>query len=187
MMQIARYTRLAMLFHWLVALLITINVTLVLTVDYLPDNFERPIVNTHKSIGLTVLGLAILRLLWRFANPPPALPARYAPWERRLSHWAHIALYALIFLMPITGWIHDSAWKGAPGHPLTIFGIPWFRIGFIAHQDPATKEQIHSLFSNIHASLAYVLYAIVALHIAGALKHQFLDKEPEIQRMWPRA
>jgi cytochrome b561 len=186
MMQIARYTRLAMLFHWLVALLIAINVTLVLTVDYLPDTFERPMIDLHKSIGLTVLGLAIMRLLWRFANPPPALPLSYAPWERKLAHAAHIALYLLIFLMPITGWIHDSAWKDAPTHPLNLYGvIPWFRIGIITHQDPATKEQIHALFSAIHASLAYVLYAMVAVHVVGALKHQFVDKEPEVQRMWP--
>jgi len=186
MLQTARYTRLAMLFHWLVAVLIAINVALVLTVDYLPKDFECPVINTHKSIGLTVLGLAILRVLWRFANPPPAYPPSYAPWERKLAHWAHIALYGLIFLMPLTGWTHDSAWKGGPSHPFNLFGIiPFFRIPFIANLDPATKEQVHSIFGQIHGSLAYVLYAIVALHIAGALKHQFVDKEPELQRMLP--
>jgi cytochrome b561 len=187
MIQIARYTRLAMLFHWVVAALIVINVALVLSVDSLPDTFERPIINLHKSIGLTVLGLAIMRLLWRLTHPAPAYPPNYAPWERKLAHAAHIILYLLIFLMPITGWIHDSAWKGAAANPLNLYGvIPWFRIGFIAHQDPATKEQIHSLFSAIHSSLAYVLYAMVAVHIAGALKHQFIDREAELQRMWPR-
>jgi cytochrome b561 len=182
-----RYTRLAILFHWVIAALIAVNVTLVLTVDALPDTFERPMIDLHKSIGLTVLGLAIMRLLWRLTHPAPALPAGYAPWERKLAHGAHVVLYLLIFAMPITGWIHDSAWKGAPTHPLNLYGvIPWFRIGLIAHQDPATKEQIHSLFSAIHTSLAYVLYAMVAVHIAGALKHQFIDREPELQRMWPR-
>ncbi len=186
MMQIARYSRLAMLFHWVIAALIIANVTLVLSVDSLPDTYERPIVDLHKSIGLTVLGLAIMRLLWRLTHPAPAYPVSYAPWERKAAHAAHIVLYLLIFAMPITGWIHDSAWKGAPGHPLNLFGvIPWFRIGAIAHQDPATKEQIHSLFSAIHVSLSYVLYAMVAVHVAGALKHQFLDRERELQRMWP--
>ncbi len=88
--------------------------------------------------------------------------------------------------MPLTGWIHDSAWKGAAAHPLNLFGIiPWFRLGPIASQDPQTKEYIHSLFSQIHTSLAYVLYAMVLVHVAGALKHQFLDREPELQRMLP--
>ena len=70
MMQAARYTRLAMLFHWVVAVLIAINVTLVLTVDALPDTFERPMIDLHKSIGLTVLGLVIMRLIWRLSQHP---------------------------------------------------------------------------------------------------------------------
>jgi len=181
-----RYTKLAIVFHWLVAAFIIVNVVLVWVVDSLPDADQRPVINLHKSIGITVLGLAIMRLLWRLANPPPAMPATYAPWERRAAHGAHWVLYALIFLLPLTGWIHDSAWKGAPQHPLNLYGVvPWFRIGFIQDQDPATKEQIHALFSQIHTSLAYVLYAMVAVHVAGALKHQFLDREPELQRMLP--
>jgi len=92
-----------------------------------------------------------------------------------------------MFLIPLTGWIHDSAWKGAPTHPLNLFWvIPWFRFGFIENLAPATKEQLHTVFFQIHAALAYVLYAVVALHIAGALKHQFVDREPELQRMFPR-
>jgi cytochrome b561 len=183
-----RYTQLAIIFHWLVAAFIIVNVLLMWVVDSLPDADQRPVINLHKSIGITVLGLAIMRLLWRFANPPPAMPASYAPWERRAAHSAHWILYGLIFLLPLTGWIHDSAWKGAPQHPLNLYGVvPWFRIGFIQNQDPATKEQIHALFSQLHTSLAYVLYAMVAVHVAGALKHQFLDREPELQRMLPGA
>ena len=92
----------------------------------------------------------------------------------------------LIFALPITGWIHDSAWKGAAANPLTLFGaIPWFRIGLIANQDPATKEQIHSVFFTFHALFADVLYALFALHVAGALKHQWFDHEKELQRMLP--
>jgi cytochrome b561 len=184
--QARRYTRLAMVFHWLVALGIACNFIIVWVVDSLPKDMERPAINMHKSIGLTVLGLAIMRLLWRWANPPPPLPTTYKLWERRLSHAVHYALYALIFLMPITGWIHDSAWKGAAGNPLTLYGvIPWFRLGFIKDQPPATKEQIHSIFSQIHGLLGWVLLACWALHVAGALKHQFLDREPELQRMLP--
>jgi len=183
-----RYTRLAMVFHWLVAAGIACNFLIVWVVDSLPETSQRPVINLHKSIGLTVLGLAIMRLLWRLANPPPAIPKTYAPWERRLAHGVHYALYALIFLMPLTGWIHDSAWKGAPQNPLALFGvIPWFRIGFIANQDPATKEQIHSVFSQIHGALGWALLAGFTLHVAGALKHQWLDREPELQRMLPES
>ncbi len=186
MIHSGRYTRVAILLHWLVAAMITVNVLMIWAVDSLPDSMERPIIDTHKSIGITVLGLAILRLLWRLTHPAPPFPASYRRWERLAAHAAHIVLYVLIFCLPLSGWIHDSAWKGAAAHPLTLYGIiPWFRIGAIAHQDPDTKEAIHSLFSQIHTSLAYVLYAMVVLHIAGALKHQFIDRQPELQRMLP--
>ena len=181
-----RYTRLAMLFHWVIALGIVINVLLVWFVDAMPKTAERPMINLHKSIGLTVLGLAMMRVLWRWANPPPPMPASYGRWERLGAHAAHLSLYVLIFALPITGWIHDSAWKGAAENPLTLFGvIPWFRIGLIANQDAATKEQIHSVFFTFHSLFADVLYALFALHVAGALKHQWLDHERELQRMLP--
>jgi cytochrome b561 len=181
-----KYTRPAMLLHWLVAVLIIFNVLMIWTVDYLPKSAERPAVDLHKSIGITVLGLVILRVLWRLTHRPPPLPAAYPKWERLAAHSAHAALYVLIFLQPLTGWIHDSAWKGAPEHPLNLFWvIPWFRIGAVQNLDPATKEQMHALFGQLHTSFAYVLIAVFVVHVAGALKHQFLDKEPELQRMWP--
>ncbi len=180
-----RYTRLAMIFHWLIALGIVVNYLLVWVVDALPKTAERPIINVHKSIGLTVLGLAIMRLLWRWANPPPAMPATYARWERLLAHGTHVTLYVLIFAMPITGWIHDSAWKGAAQNPLKIFGLPWFRIGAIADQDPATKERIHAQFFVLHSAFGWALVALFVLHVAGTLKHHFVDHEAEVQRMLP--
>jgi cytochrome b561 len=180
----ARYTRVAMALHWIVAVLIIGNVVLGLVADDLPGDWIRSAVDTHKSIGLTVLGLAVLRLLWRFANPPPPLPDSYSPLERLGAHAAHVALYVLIFALPVTGWIHDSAWKGAATHPFLLWGvIPHVRIGAIEALDPATKERIHSIFFDFHVWFGYALYGLLALHIVGALKHQFWDGEPELQRM----
>lgn len=181
----ARYTRTAMALHWLVALLIGVNIALAWLVDFLPDDSVRLTIDTHKSIGITVLGLAILRLLWRLAHKPPELPATYASWERRASHAAHMLLYVLIFLMPLSGWLHDSAWKDAATHPMQLFGlIPWPRIGWITSIEPATKEMLHDAFGALHTYAGWVLYALFALHVAGALKHQWVDKEKELQRMW---
>jgi cytochrome b561 len=181
-----RYTRIAIALHWLVAVLIGANLVLVWSVDAVPDAYVRPIIDTHKSIGITVLGLAVLRLLWRVTHAPPPLPTRYQLWEQRLSHWAHIGLYVLIFAMPLTGWMHDSAWKAASTHPMYLFGIvPWPRIGWIMNLDPATKETLHGIFGETHEALGKVLYVFVAAHIVGALKHQFIDREPELQRMMP--
>ena len=174
-----------MTLHWLVALMIGINFVLVWIVDFLPEDNQRLTIDTHKSIGITVLGLAILRLLWRFAHKPPVLPGTYALWERRASHAAHLLLYALIFVMPLSGWMHDSAWKDAATHPMQLFGlVPWPRIGWIMNLAPGTKETLHDAFGALHEWAAYVLYALLALHIAGALKHQFIDKQKELQRMW---
>ena len=181
-----RYTKPAMFLHWTIAILMPVNVVLAWLVDDLPDSLQRFTVDTHKSIGITVLGLAIMRLLWRATHPAPPLPASYPHWERLAAHLAHIGLYVLIFALPISGWLHDSAWKDAPTHPMFLFGlVPWPRIAAIAELDPATKENFHTVFFMIHQAFAYGLYALFAAHVAGALKHQFLDKEPELQRMLP--
>lgn len=181
-----RYTRMAMLLHWLVALLIGVNILLGYIPDSVPESWSRPVIDLHKSVGITVIGLVILRLLWRAANPPPPMPATYRPLERRAAHWAHYALYAVAILLPLSGWLHDSAWKGAPTHPLTLFGvIPWFRFGVIEHMAPASKEAFHSFMFSVHVAFGYALYALLALHVLGALKHQFYDREPELQRMLP--
>ena len=182
----ARYTGTAMLLHWLVAAGIIANVTLAWIWPHLADASVRPAIDTHKSIGITVLGLAIMRLLWRIAHPPPPMPTRYQRWEIGLSHATHWLLYLIIFAMPISGWIMDSAWKDAPTHPMYLFGLfEWPRLGFIMHLDPATREMIHGRSGAAHYVLSNVLYALFALHIAGALKHQWLDHERELQRMWP--
>jgi cytochrome b561 len=175
-----------MVLHWTIAILIGINLVLVWFADKWPPGWVRPAIDTHKSIGITVLGLAVMRLFWRWANPAPPLPADYPRWERRAAHAAHIALYLLIFAIPLSGWLHDSAWKDAPAHPMKLFWlVPWPRIPQIAHLAPVPKEHFHDALYAVHKYLAYVLYALFTLHVVGALKHQWLDKEPELQRMLP--
>jgi cytochrome b561 len=182
--QSGRYTRVAAVLHWLVAALIAVNVVLALTAESFPDDWIRPAIDLHKSIGLTVLGLVLLRILWRLSHPAPKLPGSYPRLERVGAHAAHLALYVLILALPVSGWLHDSAFKDAAAHPLRIFWvIPWFRIGAVANLDPAAKEAFHSQLYAVHTWSAYALYGLVALHVLGALKHQFLDGEPELQRM----
>ena len=186
-LKISRYTRTAMALHWIIAFLIAVNIALIWSASLLPDNAVRPVIDTHKSTGITVLGLVILRLLWRRANRPPPLPRAYPLWEKRLAHAAHFTLYVLMLALPLSGWLHDSAWKAAAQFPMQIFYlVPWPRIGLISNLDPQTKETLHGVFGFIHVWLSYALYAMFFLHIAGALKHQWIDKDAELQRMFPR-
>ena len=181
-----RYTRTAMVLHWLIALLIICNVVLGLTAESFPDSWIRPIVDTHKSIGITVLGLVLLRILWRVSHRPPPLPKAFPKWEHMAAHIAHFVLYLLMIGLPLSGWLHDSAWKAAATHPMHLFGvIPWPRMGYVMNLDPALKESLHDRFGALHTWLGYALYALLAMHVGGALKHQWIDKKSVISRMVP--
>ncbi|CAN5219421.1 cytochrome b [soil metagenome] len=183
---IQRYTRIAMLLHWLIALLILINVVLIWSVDLLPEDSIRPVIDAHKSFGITVLGLMLMRLLWRATHRPPPLPSAYPPAEKIAAHAAHVALYAVMLGLPLSGWMHDSAWKAASEIPMYLFGLfQWPRIGWIMALEPAFKERMHDMFGGIHIWLSYALYTLVALHIGAALKHQWWDGHAELQRMLP--
>lgn len=185
--RVARYNTTAMVLHWLVAALILINIFvgyLAVSNDKTPDGAR--LMANHKSFGLTVLGLVILRILWRWAHKPPPLPARYSKAEQHAAHAAHLALYAVMLALPLTGYIHDSAWKEALAHPIVLYGFLHFpRLAWIKTLDPAVKEQVHSAFGAAHVYLGYVLYGLLALHLAGVAKHQAFDSEPELERMLP--
>ena len=179
-----RYTNAAIALHWLIAIGIIANVSLAWIWPLLADESVRPAIDTHKSIGITVLGLAIMRLLWRLTHQPPALPTGYAKWEVTASHVTHWLLYAIIFAMPLTGWIMDSAWKDAATHPMHWFDLfEWPRIGFVMALPHAQKEGLHDAFGTAHRLAGYALYGLFALHVAGALKHQWVDRQQELQRM----
>jgi cytochrome b561 len=184
MKAVSRYSKPAVWLHWIVAAAMLVNVALGLYADAAPEDWVRPIIDTHKSIGITVLGLAVLRLSWRLSHPPPPLPKSFRPWERSAAHAAHGLLYVLVFALPLTGWAHDSAWDGYEAHPHLWFGLfPVPRIGLLATLDPDDKKAWHDWLGDVHVYAGYALYALLALHILGALKHQFFDREPELQRM----
>ena len=183
-----RFTTTAIWFHWLIAIGIIVNVLLAWLWPLGDTNdtigqWVRPMIDSHKSIGITVLGLAILRVIWRFRNQPPAYPTAYKPWERTASHIVHWGLYFVIFAMPITGWVMDSAWKDAAANPMHFFGtFEWPRIHYIMTLPADTREQIHSTFGTAHELIGKLVYLLFALHVAGALKHQ-LEGHKELQRM----
>ena len=183
-----RYSAIAVTLHWLVAIAIIYNLWQGLAFDDLeaqhPDQL-RAAVDLHKSIGITVIGLVVLRVLWKLGNPAPAPLASLKPWERKLSISTHHVLYLLMILVPLAGWLHDSAWKAAASHPLVLYGqIPWFRLPFFGGLDDAGKDHWHKIFGATHALSSKVLIGVLLLHLAGALKHQFIDRQPQFRRMW---
>ncbi len=181
----SRYTSIAVVLHWTVSALIIANVVLAWSVDSVPDEWARSVIDTHKSIGITVIGLALLRILWRIGHPPPAAPAQHALWEKRLSFAVHMVFYVLLLALPISGWLHDSAWKDAASHPLQWFGMGNLpRLAWLTDMAPAAREAMHHQMGDIHEWFADVLYVMLALHVLGALKHQFRDHEAQFRRMW---
>lgn len=171
-----RWGAVSQLLHWLIVALIALQATLGLMGLLLPIGVEKlAVLARHKSVGLTILGLAALRLLWRWLNPIPPLPRDLEPYERWLAHGTHAALYGLLFAMPLTGWIMSSA-RG--------FSVSWFGLFQLPDLAPQS-EPLYQAMIRTHAVLAACLAAIVTLHVAAALKHHFLLKDDTLRRMLP--
>lgn len=180
-----RYTSTAIALHWVIAAMMIVNFAFGEFHEAFGEDNIRFMINAHKSTGISILGLVIIRLLWRLTHKPPALPGNFKPWEARVSHAVHILLYVLMFALPISGWMHDSAWKAAPEIKMYWFGLfEWPRIGWIMALEPAIKEQWHSVLGEVHEIMGKILLLLFVLHVGGALKHQWIDKHPELQRMW---
>lgn len=185
---IERYSAVAVALHWLVAIGIIYNLWYGLGFDDLEASHSpllRPAIDFHKSVGITVIGLVVLRILWKAGHPGPAPMGSLKPWERKLSVGTHHLLYLLMVVVPLAGWLHDSAWKSAAGHPLMLYGtVPWFRLPLFGMLSDAGKDQWHDALGAVHSLTAKFLIGVLALHIAGALKHQFLDGQAQFRRMW---
>ena len=180
-----RYSKLAVVLHWLIAIGIFLNLKSGLGFDDLPKDQAAAAFAFHESIGISVLGLVVLRVLWRMGNPPPPPLANLKPLERRVSLGIHHLLYLLSVLIPLSGWLTASAHKDAGGHGMVLFNkVPWFNFpGFGGLGDPA-RHQAHELLGAVHSACAWVIMAALVLHVGGALKHQFIDREKMLQRMW---
>jgi cytochrome b561 len=173
-----RYGAVAQAFHWVIAGLIATQFVLANLADGLPVGARKlELLARHKSFGMTVLMLAILRLLWRFKNPPPAFPSAMSPRERLVARSTHIAFYVLLFAMPLTGWMMSSAKN---------YSVSWF--GLFTWPNLIGKSQsAFKLLQTTHEALSNVLFAIAVLHILAAFKHHFWDKDDVLLRMLPFA
>lgn len=175
-----RYTATAITLHWLLGILIVGLFVVGLYMTSLPFSPQRlKLYNWHKWAGVLVLTLSFVRLMWRLTHRPPALPVSVAAampvWQHWAHHGTHGALYVLFFAVPLLGWAYSSA----AGFPIVVFGL-------IPLPDfvPVDKPFAETL-KLAHHYAAYALAALVLLHVAAALKHQFLDRDGLIGRMLP--
>jgi cytochrome b561 len=171
-----RYGAVAQTFHWLIAALIVTQFVLAYSADDLPLGVHKlALLARHKSFGMTVLMLAVLRLLWRLKNLPPELPSGMTPLERTLARGTHVAFYVLLFAMPLTGWLMSSAKN---------YSVSWFGLFTWPNLIGKNEAQFDFLRSTHHL-LSDALFVIAVLHILAALKHHFWNKDDVLLRMLP--
>jgi cytochrome b561 len=172
----ARYSAVAQTFHWIIAGLIVTQFTLAWLADGLPLGVHKlALLARHKSFGMTVLMLAVLRLVWRLFNRPPELPTGMSKSERHLAKATHVLLYVLIFLMPLTGWLMSSAKN---------YSVSWFG-RFTWPNLIGPNERVFDALRTVHQTLSWLLFAVALLHILAALKHHFWNKDDVLTRMLP--
>ena len=170
-----RYGLVPQLLHWVVVVLVPLQYVLAEIADELPDGIEKlAMFARHKSVGITILLIALVRVAWRFLDRPPTPPPMPA-WQRITAAVTHWGLYALLLAMPLTGWMMSSA----ANYPVSWFG--WVQLPDLV----APSESFEHLMHETHEALFNGLLFLVVLHVLGALKHQFVDRDGLIARMLP--
>lgn len=171
-----RYTRTAMSLHWLIALMLFGMFGLGLYMTELPlSPTKLKLYSYHKWAGVTLFLLVLLRLGWRVTHMPPALPPGTPAWQARAAAAGHHLLYVLMIAAPLSGWLMSSA-KG--------FQTVWF--GVLPLPDLLAKDAaLGDVLLWVHRVLNWLFMAVVAGHVAAALKHHFIDHDGTLARMWP--
>lgn len=162
-------------FHWLMAGLILVQGA----VGWIGHEMERSpakidVMTAHKSLGITLLLLVLLRLSWRWTHPAPPHPPGSQTWEIRAAWLSHAGLYLLMIALPLSGWLAASTsvipWK-------LWWTIPWPDLA-------AADEALHEVAAEVHETLVKVLIALLVLHVGAALRHHFLKRNDVLLRMW---
>jgi cytochrome b561 len=174
----ARYGGVAQALHWLVAALVLSQFGLGWTMSDLPlSQLKFDLYQLHKSLGLTIFALVVVRLAWRLRHPPPPLPASLPAWERAAARINHGLFYALLLVQPLIGLLQSNA----ANFPVVVWGV--LPLPALIGSDEALGETL----VEVHQTVAAVLLVLIALHVAAALRHHFLLKDDVLRRMLPAA
>ena len=181
-----RYHGVAIALHWLTALAVLCLFVIGLVMTDLPRgaSLKFTLYQLHKSVGITVLLLTVVRFGWRLTHRPPALPDHIRNWERRASEAMHAALYVFLFGLPMLGWATVSA---SPYNlPTILYGVvPWPHLPVLSTL--ANKAAAEELLGDLHSSGAWVMLAFLALHAGAAIRHHLILHDDILLRMLPRA
>lgn len=172
----SRYTAVAIALHWAMAALLMFMIWLGWNMEENEARFQL-----HKSIGITILFLALARLAWRFVNPPPPLPEGMPRLEKTASHAVHIAFYVLMIGIPLGGWLMVSV---SPFQVSTVlYGVlSWPHLPFT---EGLRGERLYGIVEFFHSKGAWVIIGLLALHVAGAVKHEIGAEDGVLKRMLP--
>lgn len=172
-----RYTRTAIALHWLIALLIIAAFFLGLTMVDIPGFTPTKLkyFSWHKWLGVTVLGLAAIRLLWRLRNAPPPALTSIPHWQQLTAEGVHHLLYLLMFAVPVSGYLYSYA----AGVPVVYLGL--FQMPAIIGPNPELKP----LLKTVHYVLTMSMAGVVVAHALAALKHHFFERDDTLKRMLP--
>ncbi len=171
----SRYSNVAIVLHWTIAVLLIGNLGVGLLFDTIKDYDKSlffTLIDLHKATGITILALAVLRLVWRLMHPAPPLPDHMTTVERVLAKLSHWGFYVVMLALPLSGWAMVSA--SAKRFPISWYGI--FDIPFL----PVVKGWN---YGGLHGLLGWLALAMIVLHIAAALKHQYMDRDDIFARM----
>jgi len=170
-----RYGTVAQTLHWLVVAMLIVQFTLAYVAKNLPLGPDKlGTLARHKSVGITILAVAVLRLAWRSFNPPPPLPPM-PQWQAIAARVSHASLYTLLFAMPLIGWTMSSA---------SNYPVSWF--GFVQLPDlVAPDADLKQMLRDTHVLLSRLLATLAGVHLLAALKHQFHDRDNLMFRMLP--
>lgn len=175
-MPAARYNRVAIALHWLIGAALLAQIVFGFLLDDIAARgtpARAATINLHKSFGIVLALLILVRLLWRLTHRPPAWPPALSAWQRNAAQWNHRLLYACMLVMPLSGYL---------GSNFSKYGVKFF--GLALKPWGPESAPVYAVFNGVHIATAFLFSALIAVHVVAALKHVLVDRDAVFSRIW---